>query len=213
MIRRRTVRKGPRSGSEPRYNPEAYNGDAAVKDQNNCFGYAFNIQEKDKDDAPFMQPGLRSGFPPWHKIKGKRCPDLMARLLGDVPGLQSTTFEQRCPKGTSKIAAVIDAKRDYHFYRQDSNGNWSHKPGSTDVTNLDAKGRLITNPELAARNYNRDPNDVLNYNTFCGYMCIPRTRTYRFKRGGSRSFTTKTRGSRSKTRGSRSTTRTSPRSS
>ena len=199
-VRRKTVRqlkKAPLSGSEPAYNPALYNGDADVQDMNNCFGYAFNVQEKGKgksnsnssnssNSRPFMQPGLKSGYPPWHKIKGKRCPDLLARLLGDVPDLKQTTFEQCCPKGFSKIAAVIDSKRDYHFYRQDSNGLWSHKPGSTDVTNLDAAGKLIYNPELAARNYNRDPTDVLNYNTFCGYMCVPRTRTYKFKRGGRR---------------------------
>jgi len=189
MTRRRTVRKGPLTGSEPVYAPDAYNKNPKIKDQNNCFAYAFNIQENNdnSDGIPFLQPGIKSGFPPWHKIKGKRCPDLMARLLGDVPELRRTTFKRRCPNGFSKIAAVIDAKRDYHFYRQDLNGNWSHKPGSTDVTNLDAKGRLITNPELAARNYNRDPTDTLNYNLFCGYMCIPRRRTYKFKRGGSRS--------------------------
>ena len=187
-IRRRTRRPPALSGSEPQYNPALYNGDAIAKDQNNCLAYAFGIHDRVKgaEEAPFTQPGLLSGYPPWNKIKGKRCPDLMARLMGDVPDIQPASFDAPCPKGFSKIAAVIDSKRDYHFYRQDSNGLWSHKPGSTDVTNLDAHGKVIRNPELAARNYNQDAADVLNYSSFCGYMCIPRSRTYRFKRGGSR---------------------------
>jgi len=198
MLRRKTVRrpkKAPLSGSEPRYNPTLYNNNAAAKDQNNCFAYAFNVYDRDKDEgSPFTQPGLKSGYPPWHKIKGKRCPDLMARLLGDVPGLRISSFDQPCPKGSSKIAAVIDAKRDYHFYRQDANGLWSHKPGSTDVTNLDAAGKLIYDPRTANRTYDKDPTDVLQYDTFCNFMCVPRTRTYRFKRGGG-STTRKSRGS------------------
>jgi hypothetical protein len=199
MLRRKTVRrpqKGPLSGSEPRYNPTLYNNDAAAKDQNNCFAYAFNVYDRDKksEGGPFTQPGLKSGYPPWHKVKGKRCPDLMARLMGDVPGLRVGSFEQPCPKGSSKIAAVIDAKRDYHFYRQDSNGLWSHKPGSTDVTNVDAAGKLIYDPRTANRTYDKDPTDVLQYDTFCNFMCVPRTRAYRFKRGGG-SKTRKSRGS------------------
>ena len=186
-MRRRTIRKTiPLSGYEPHYNPNLYNNDASAKDQNNCFAYAFDIQDRDKAHVgePFLQPGLKSGYPPWRKIKGKRCPDLMARLMADVPDLIRTTFASRCPKGTSKIAAVVDSKRDYHFYREDSNKRWSHKPGATDVTDRDANGKLIYNPEQAARNYNRDPDDILNYNTFCGYMCVPRRRTHKFKRGG-----------------------------
>jgi len=187
-VRRKTRKHlGPLSGSEPRYNPAIYNGDAMVKDENNCFAYAFNVQDRTGDsDAPFIQPGLKSGYPLWKRVKGKRCPDLMARLMGDVPGLTPTTFYRRCPRGTSKIAAVIDHRRDYHFYRQDSNGLWSHKPGAMDVTNLDAAGKLIYNPQLANRRYDDDPTNILNYDTFCSFLCIPRTRTYRFKRGGTR---------------------------
>ena len=42
---------------------------------------------------------------------------------------------------------------DYHFYRQDNNKYWSHKPGRTAVTNLDASKKLIKNPYLANRKY------------------------------------------------------------
>lgn len=36
---------------------------------------------------------------------------------------------------TSRLIALVTGKYDFHFYRQESNGDWSHKPGSTQVTN------------------------------------------------------------------------------
>ena len=45
-----------------------------------------------------------------------------------------------------KIALVIDdlgEEQDYHFYRQDSDGYWSHKPGKEEVRRVDASGKLL----------------------------------------------------------------------
>jgi hypothetical protein len=69
----------------------------------------------------------------------------------------------------TKAAVVTDEKEDYHFYRQYSNGYWSHKPGSTDVTNKDATGRFIYDPQLASRKYHKSS---LNYRNFCGFFCF-----------------------------------------
>ena len=38
---------------------------------------------------------------------------------------------------------------DYHWYRQDKGGMWSHKPGITPIVNVDASGRFISNPVRA----------------------------------------------------------------
>ena len=75
-----------------------------------------------------------------------------------------------------KIALVIDnsgSEIDYHFYRQDINGKWSHKMGNNEITNLDASGNIISNPELADRNYDKMNNDQYNYDIFCGYYSVP----------------------------------------
>ena len=93
------------------------------------------------------------------------------------------TFEKRCPKKYSKIALVVDEDEDDHFYRQDSNGYWSHKPGATDVTHIDSTGRPIYDPQLASKLY---PGSGLHYNQFCSYLCAPKTRKLRLKRGGTR---------------------------
>jgi hypothetical protein len=101
--------------------------------------------------------------------------------MGDVPGSKLTTFEAKCPAGKRKIALVADEDEDYHFYRQDSNGYWSHKPGATDVTHIDATGRPIYDPQIASKLY---PDSGLHYDQFCGYMCAPKHKKLHFKRGG-----------------------------
>ena len=182
-------RRSPLSGYEPEFNPDLYNKHKGVKEALNCFAYAFDYRRlpkkctKDSCPVSFPQPGRASGYPKWSKVNGKRCPDLTARLFGDVPDLKMSSFEGRCPKKYSKIALVVDEDEDYHFYRLDSNGYWSHKPGATNVTHLDATKRPIYDPQLASRQY---PDSGLHYDKFCGYLCAPKTRRLRFKRGGNR---------------------------
>ncbi len=110
---------------------------------------------------------------------------MLGRLLGDNPTMKMTSFTGKCPAHTSKIAVVVDADEDYHFYRQDTNGYWSHKPGGTPVTNKDADGALIYDPKLANRNYDQK-GSKLNYDIFCSYMCIPRDKPLYLKIGGAR---------------------------
>jgi hypothetical protein len=144
----------------------------------------------------FHQPGYSAGFKRFGTVNKLQCPDILARILSDVPTAKVTDFQSKCPVGTSKIALVIDDKRDYHFYRQDRGGMWSHKPGSGKVTNKDAAGNRIYDPALAARNYSKgvkSKDNSLDYKYFCSYMCVPRgdaKRTFRMKRGGRRSHRT-----------------------
>jgi hypothetical protein len=190
-------RKSPLSGYEPDFNPGLYNKHKGVKEALNCFAYAFDYRQLPKNKKctknscpiPFPQPGRKSGYPKWSDVNGKRCPDLLARLFGDVPDLKVSSFDKKCPKHSSKIALVVDEDEDYHFYRQDSNGFWSHKPGATDVTHLDATQRPIYDPQLASKHYE---NSGLDYNEFCSYLCVPKGKKLHFKRGGgSKKYTRK----------------------
>ncbi len=185
--------KSPLSGWEPHYMPTLYNQTKKIRTNHNCFAYAFDIMDppecKEGEDCriPFHQPGYSAGYPKFSDSGKKYCGDLLARLLGDMPWLRRTTFEKPCPKGHSKIALVIDPENDYHFYRQDSNGLWSHKPGGMPVTNRDASGKLIYNPALCDRDYRKPgvkDKDQLNYSIFCSFLCVPRTRPVTAKRGG-----------------------------
>ena len=49
---------------------------------------------------------------------------------------------------------------DYHWYRLDDDGKWSHKPGGTRVTQADNAGRYIKDPRKA----NSHP---INYKFVC----------------------------------------------
>ena len=201
-IHQKCTRRAPTTGWELKYNPERYNRLKGDRESHNCYAYAFDYLQRPKkgctDDscpAPYPQPGRASGYKKWSKVDGKRCPDLMARLMGDIKGITiGVPFDTRCPKGMRKIATVVDPKEDYHFYTQnkpllpDEPGMWSHKPGGQPVTNKDASGRPIFDPELAYRVV-KDAN--LNYREFCGFQCIPvvengKKKTFRLGRGGTR---------------------------
>ena len=82
-----------------------------------------------------------------------------------------------CPEGTYKVALVIAEGKDYHWYRQNPNGLWSHKRGSTAVTMVDALGDVIYDPEEASRlYYSYDPSSgdytVYDYSIFVGFFAV-----------------------------------------
>jgi hypothetical protein len=194
-------RRAPLSGSEPKYEPDLWNGKDALRLTHNCFSYAMNVHdpkqlEKCKDpnncSAGFHQPGSAAGYEGFTSEKPKTCSNMVARILGDNPNIRMSRFTKRCPRGTSKIALVVDQSDDYHFLRQDSNGWWSQKSGARPVTNKDASGRPIWDPRLSDLDYRKN-NSNLNYDLFCGYMCVPRNRPLYLKVGGGRSRSRATR--------------------
>ena len=50
-----------------------------------------------------------------------------------------------------QVALVIAPNRDYHWYRQNSDGTWSHKPGKTAVVKVDRPNEIIYDPETCDR--------------------------------------------------------------
>ena len=65
-----------------------------------------------------------------------------------------------CSPGTYKVALVIDNGYDYHWYRQNPDGTWSHKRGDTAVTDVDASNRIIWNPDTANKYYTEGANYI-----------------------------------------------------
>src|SRR5205085_1582186 len=102
-------------------------------------------------------PGRATG----HPITALSCPGVQPSAVSD--GLVA------CPNFTAPLAAgkgwyvalVIWPGRDYHWYRQDKVGCWSHKPGRTPAINTDNSGHAITNPQTCDRG---------NYTAFCTFM-------------------------------------------
>lgn len=113
--------------------------------------------------------------------EGRTCSTFEQLLKLDIPDMTDSTFNKKCPVGSSKIAMVAHPGEDYHFYRQDKDGYWSHKDGMNKVKRYDAKGRLITNPQKAARDY-RPNGSFLNYKDFCNFYCVPRRHTIKLNK-------------------------------
>jgi hypothetical protein len=139
----------------PAYNPGAWNI-PAVQPYNNCYNYA-----NDHATNTFAQPGRATGHPAAHM----QCADVQAAATSD--GLHATpNFTAPLAKGQGwYVALVIWPDTDYHWYRQDSVGCWSHKPGQTAVRNTDNAGQPITDPQTC----DRGP-----YVNFCTYMVTNR---------------------------------------
>ena len=154
----------PLSGSEQKYEPLLWNKNYKVKNSHNCYSYALgNIVKGIKSKA---QPGYSSGY---KHIENKdyNCKAFFNRLKKDSPGSYIEIFDNPCLPGFYKIFLALDKENDYHWYRQDSNKFWSHKPGYSDVVDIDANNEKIKNPVKASRDYG-----YLNYKTPCFYACI-----------------------------------------
>ena len=113
-----------------------------------------------------MQPGTLGGIQRTGEIQNKN--DLLKLLNYDVAATNGTILTKTskyaiCPSNTYKVALVYDTVScDYHWYRQNSDGTWSHKPGRKPVTNLDDDGNPILDPQSAAK----------SYNTFVGFYYV-----------------------------------------
>lgn len=182
MKTRKQCQTSPTNGYEPPLDMNTWNTNDSLRESHNCFAYAINtidtkLVKKCKDDPEcnvgFPQPGYAAGFNKFSEQKEKGCGDMVSRLWGDNPKVVASSFNETCPYKTSKIALIVDPKRDYHFLRQDSDGGWSHKPGAMEVTRLDASGRPIIRPDRALFIY-KSHKEPLMYTQFCGYFCVPR---------------------------------------
>ena len=100
--------------------------------------------------------------------------DINKKIKLDNPSLKNSSLLEKCPKNYYKGAMVVDPNHTFHFYRQNPDGKWSHKPGILPVTNKDASGKYIYIPHFADRNYSDKPREnPIKYNDFCGYYCLP----------------------------------------
>ena len=138
----------------PIYEPGWWNVPARQPD-NNCYNYATNYRTD-----TFAQPGRAAGAMYPLPISGAGVkPAALADQLVDAGGATAGT----CPPDAHLVALVIWPGADFHWYRRDKSGWWSHKPGSTPATNKDNSNKGIINPQNADRG---------NYTEFVGYMVV-----------------------------------------
>src|SRR6185503_386238 len=140
----------------PSYTPAFWNDGGTVQSSNNCYNYSNNVRTD-----TFAQPGLASG----HVLGWTDLADCTVTAnYAEADGIDPWPASGPCDGDGffchhTKLALVVWPNSDYHWYRRDANGYWTHKPGGTQATNLDNSGQVITNPETA----DRGP-----YTLFCG---------------------------------------------
>ena len=96
-----------------------------------------------------------------------------SKILSDNNTIKKGSFYNKCPKNYYKGAMVVAPQHTFHFYRQNRDGTWSHKPGTMRVTDVDADNNKIYIPHYSNRDYSHKPNKI-NYTDFCGYYCVPK---------------------------------------
>ena len=166
----------PLNWSELEYEPLKW--DNEVESNNNCYGYALNNQVYPGTNNLWykQQPGEYSN----NTITECTADILVNAVTNDFSAYSSYKnslykFEpigkyEKCPEGTYKVALVcyktgwwIFTSQDYHWYRQDADGYWSHKQGTTQVKRTDASDKLIVDPETCDRG---------SYTNFVGFFAV-----------------------------------------
>lgn len=162
-----------------KYEPSKWNNNDYVEESHNCYAYflddinytlsdIYSKQDEETKKILNPQPGHYCGMTKKVNYEETTCSKLIERVLCDNNNIQvidapdSNSFT--CPPHYYKGALAINPKKMYHFYRQDANGQWSHKDGGGPVTQLDYSNNMIYDPKFS---------DKGEYNTFCTYFCVP----------------------------------------
>jgi hypothetical protein len=127
----------------------------------NCYNYGNN-----QPTYTFAQPGKASGATAASMsvtaVRQAALNDGLTWVGWSFPGNTYT-----CPGAGTLVFMTVAPGVDYHWYRLDkANGKWTHKPGGSPATDVDASGLAISNPLSANRNYGS-----LNYTDNGGFYC------------------------------------------
>lgn len=144
----------------PQYEPMVWNDGNGIQFGNNCYNYAC-----DKQTNTYAQPGRAHGIlltQPDCQCRGASGPVHNGAVADGLISINCDTG-CGCTRCYHKVALVMAPGYDYHWYRQDRDGRWSHKIGGSPATNLDNNGNIITDPRTAARGA---------YTVFCGCYCV-----------------------------------------
>lgn len=170
----------PLTGDEPVYDPQRWNAASNVR-THNC--YAYFLQDIDARRPLFPQPGGASALRYLYANRGRidverelkrldlfepyTCAKVSAAVLADNSDIRRVGRFERCRRGEYKGYLAVDpAQRDgdYHFWVQNADGRWSHKPGGRSVTDRDEANQPIWDPTTASRG---------RYTSSCGFFCVP----------------------------------------
>jgi RHS repeat-associated protein len=177
------------TGAEPRYDADFWNNvwlDRPLFPSAKCYPYAVNDPYLERFGE---QPG-DAGKAPWD-ANAVTVEEIYAAITSDnlakaarADKLEYIEIGESCSTDSYAVALFIDPyegdgdRADYHWYRQDQGGYWSHRvagqttnyerPGHYSV--LGESGILISDPRKA----NRGLSDVngFSYTEFVGFFCV-----------------------------------------
>jgi RHS repeat-associated protein len=148
-----------------RFDPDFWNKSGVVE-RNNCYNYACNDPGND-----YRQPGGISGRkynnmpnPPHFS-----CNNLLQNAIRDglIPIDPIKYKKKGCPPKWHKVCLYISDDgdfSDFHWYRRDSDGSWSNKPGGQNISRCYLGTNIpITNPDIDA--------PLRGYEKKCGCLC------------------------------------------
>lgn len=169
----------PMSGDEPAFAKWLWGAKKQFIEANNCYAYASNqfrfyrhMKAQPGGNRKFVKDGE-------HQNTYINCTSLVDNIVKDAGGGAYALKDETkpCKKGTYKImlfVALDPDHQDFHFFRQDKDGTWSHKQGwGYGPSKLDASGKIIFNPRKSNLNFK-----PYNYSTYCSSICVPKQFKY-----------------------------------
>ena len=173
----------PLSGYELPYDSDFWNetvtcvdssgNDRYISDDTNCYAYILNtINYGNIVPGEYSDQTLSDNIYGEDYVEEILCKIKLDQLeLGFV--LLPVSKYETCPIGMYKVALVADTlypQPDFHWYRQDDDGKWSHKPGNGKVIRLDGNNNEILDPEFCDKT--NENNNNLVYNRFIGFYAV-----------------------------------------
>lgn len=140
-----------RCACAPLWDPAWWNDGGKVQSGNNCYNYAVDYRSD-----TYAQPGRASGA----MYASMSAADVRLAALADA--LLDAPPRNRC-RGKGHLVALCVSPWDFHWYRKQRSGSWTHKPGPDPVTQLDEAGQPIADPRTA----DRGP-----YTQFVGFLTV-----------------------------------------
>jgi len=153
VICKETIPNNLVSTFEPTWDPKPWNT-GRFQTNNSCYNYANNLRSDTSRSGPVAEPGF--GFAGGKPCKTDPCSCGAYTAAAESDGLLAArTFVGEKHVAGEWFVALFVGRGPYvgdsHWYRQDGNGLWSHKPGAQRARNCDEAGRLISNPKDADR--------------------------------------------------------------
>lgn len=156
----------PTNGYELDYTPSSWS--SYVQNCCNCYAYALNNQVYPGTNYIWFKQQMGYYKGAGYMYSSLTEANIYNAVTNDFSAYNKSFIFKRigrydvCPIGTYKVALVVSSA-DYHWYRQDADGLWSHKIGLDPVKRTDESGNLIIDPYTADRG---------SYTTFLGYYAV-----------------------------------------